>query len=71
MLDYKVKERKEEYVSFYYYPEGSGKPGVVVFYMDGRVEITEHSDDDVKGYYACHAVSGINKEKDNGYVIWC
>ena len=70
MLDYIVKERKTEYVSFYFYPEGSNNPGVVVFYSDGKVEITENSVDDVKGYYASHAVSGINKEKDEGYVIW-
>ncbi len=70
MLDYIVKERKEDYVSFYFYPEGSENPGVVVFYSNGKVDIVKHSIDDVKGYYACHAVSGINKDRDEGYVIW-
>ena len=70
MLDYLLKEKTEEKILFYYYPEGSNQPGEVAFYSDGRVEIVKDSPDDVKRYYAGHAVMGINKEKTSGYVIW-
>ncbi|SDJ30870.1 hypothetical protein SAMN04487760_10518 [Lachnospiraceae bacterium G41] len=70
MLEYKLKEKTEEKITFYFYPEGSKRPGEVVFYSDGKIEITMDSPDDVKRYYAGHAVTGINKEKTSGYIIW-
>ena len=56
----------------YFYPEGWLREGVVAFYSDGRREVLINSEDDVKGYYAGHALSGIlSQNKDKGTVAWC
>ena len=71
MLDYKLKEKTAEKVTYFYFPEGSKRPGEVAFYSNGEIKIEKDSPDDVKRYYAGHAVTGIDRNKDSGYVIWC
>lgn len=72
MLTFELLERTEEYAKFFFWPEGRGDEGVVIFYADGRRDVLKDSDDDVKRCYAGHALSGILKiNKDRGTVAWC
>lgn len=71
MLDYKLIERTIERILYTFTPEGSNNPGKVAFYSDGRKEVVEESPDDVKRYYANHALTGIDTERDFGCVMWC
>ena len=71
MLDYKLIERTANRILYLFIPTGNKRPGKVAFYPDGRKEVIEDSPDDVKRYYATHALNDINVEKDEGYLIWC
>lgn len=70
MLDYRLKEKTTDKITFYFWPEGSNQPGEVSFYNDGTKEVTQDSPDDVKRYYAGHALHGIDTNKQEGYLIW-
>ena len=72
MLTFELLERTAEYVKYIFYPEGYLRSGVVAFYTDGTKEVLVDSDDDVKRYYAGHALGGILKQnKDKGTIAWC
>lgn len=72
LLTFEILERTAECVKYIFYPEGCLQAGVVAFYSDGRREVLVNSEDDAKGYYAGHALSGIlSQKKDKGTVAWC
>lgn len=72
LLTFEILERTAECVKYIFYPEGCLRAGVVAFYSDVRREVLVNSEDDVKGYYAGQALSGIlSQNKDKGTVAWC
>ena len=71
MLLYYILERTKEYAKYKFVPDGNLREGVVLFYSDGRKEVEQDSPDDVKRYYAIHALNGINTDLDKGTVAWC
>lgn len=72
MLTFELLERTTEYVKYLFKPEGRLAEGIVVFFSDGRRDVIKDSSDDVKRYYAGHALSGILAlNADSGTVAWC
>lgn len=73
MLTYVLKDIVNEIKSYYFYPEGNkNAEGIVsINTRTGDKRIDLDSPDDVKGYYAYHALCGIDLSKNNGTIAWC
>ena len=70
MLKYKIIERENGKNLYEYRPDGTGRPGLVALYDDGRREMVKDSEDDFKGIYRGMAFSGIDIKQDSGTVAW-
>ena len=71
MLKYKRVSSSKGTFRYEYYPEGDiTKPGIVEFQEGARPKLLKESEKDVKGYYAVHALRGIDVDKESGTVAW-
>ena len=71
MLKYKRVSSPKGTVRYEYYPEGeTEKPGIIEFKEGANPKIVQESENDVKGYYAVHAIRGIDINKERGTVAW-
>lgn len=71
MLKYKRVSSPKGTIRYEYYPEGDlTKPGIIEFQEGDKPKIVKESENDVKGYYAVHAIRGIDIGKENGTVAW-
>lgn len=71
MLQYELEYSEKGKWVFIYYPEGKmDAPGRVAFYDDGRREVLQESEEDIKRIYAHHALLGINRRNKSGTVAW-
>ena len=71
MLKYKRVSSPRGVVRYEYYPEGDvTKPGIIEFHEGTQPELIKESENDVKGYYAVHALRGIDVRKESGTVAW-
>ena len=68
MLTYKLIYKDGKYARYEYYPEGTGKAGVVE-YIDGAGHIIKESEDDFDGFYSSHALK-IDLETESGTIAW-
>lgn len=73
MLTYMLKEIKDEIKSFYFFPDNNrNAAGIVSFNVKNKERWVDlHSSADIKGYYADHALTGIDVNKSEGTVAWC
>ena len=71
MLKYKRISSLEGTIRYEYYPEGDvTKPGIVEFKQGTQPKLVKESENDVKRYYAMHALRGIDISKKSGTVAW-
>lgn len=71
MLKYKLEKTEVEGKTYIYFPEGNeDAPGIVFLGEDGKNKVLEESARDFKQMYAMHALSGIDKSKEDGVVAW-
>lgn len=68
MLTYKLIYKKGNTVRYEYYPDGTGKAGIVEF-INGKGMIIKNSEDDFEGFYASHALD-INLTSETGTIAW-
>ena len=71
MLKYKKISDKDGIKQYEYYPNGDmSAPGIVRFDKAGKAELVKESDEDVKMYFALHALNGIDTTKESGTIAW-
>lgn len=71
MLEYKRISHENGIMQYEFYPSGDlTKPGIVEFNSDGKSKLIKDSPKDVKGYFATHALNGIDTSKESGTVAW-
>ncbi len=71
MLKYKRISNENGIKRYEFYPEGDvSAAGVVEFNNEGEPKLIKNSKMDVKGYFASHALYGIDTEKETGTVAW-
>lgn len=71
LLIYKFVEETKDGILYLYYPEGKqSAPGKVCLIKKGEGAIVEESREDFGGYYAYHAIRGIELTKKTGTIAW-
>lgn len=70
MLTYKLESDENGIRIYRYYPEGGENYGRVAFYSDGRREVLEYTEGEVKGRYARNALKDKVLQNDEGAIVW-
>lgn len=71
MLTYKRIFNENGIMRYEFYPEGdTSVAGIVEFDRAGEPKLLQDSPRDVKGYFATHALYGIDTSKESGTVAW-
>ena len=72
MITYKrIMAKDNGMMQYAFYPEGDlSVPGIVEFAPGKHPKIINESANDVKRYYALHAMTGIDTAKESGTVAW-
>ena len=71
MLKYKRISEKDGVMRYEFYPDGNtAAPGVVEFEPGKDPKLIQHSVDDVKMYFAIHALNDIDTTKESGTIAW-
>lgn len=71
MLTYKRILNENGIMQYEFYPSGDlTVPGIVEFSSEGEPKLLQDSPKDVKGYFATHALYGIDTSMESGTVAW-
>lgn len=71
MIKYKRISNINGRLQYEYYPNGDvSAPGIVEFVKGKEPKLIRESENDVKMYFAIHALNGIDITKEVGTVAW-
>jgi len=71
MLKYKRLYEKKGAIGYGFYPEGNiSAEGIIEFKNGEKPKIVKPSPEDVKMFYAIHAMYGIDITKESGTIAW-
>lgn len=71
MIIYKLILEDNNVKRYEYYPEGDVSAAGVIEFKNGEgAKLISPSPNDVKMYYAVHALTGIDTTKETGTIAW-
>lgn len=71
MISYKRIVNEHNLKRYEYYPNGNtSAPGIVEFVKGEKPKLIKESPEDVKMYYAVHALNDIDTSTESGVVAW-
>lgn len=71
MISYRRIVNTQNLKRYEYYPNGNtSAPGIVEFTEGEPPKLIKESSEDVKMYFAVHALNGIDTTTESGVVAW-